>query len=195
MTPFVPHSPAFTGACTLASAGLRGFVRRSRGPWSVDARILLSPFTAPRPLPRSAQNLSCGLHSVLRLSPSPPSELLLLFLTSPSFPEGPSLFFSLSMSAILEDLHCGFHLLVLLYLPQRSEADVLGACLWPRGVGSERSGRVASENRTSQGGGAEAGVNGEALLAKGPQLLPKRRVFPEELSLCTNSGAGRPLDP
>ena len=123
--------------------GPRSLVRRRRGPCSADARVLLSPFAAPRPLPGSAR-LCSGLHSLLRLSLSAPSELLLLFLTSPSFPALPLLFFSLSITAILADLHCGFHLL---YLPQRSAADVLGTCLWPRVVGSESSGRVASENR------------------------------------------------
>ena len=123
--------------------GPRGLVRRRRGSCSADACVLLSPFAAPRPLPGSAR-LCSGLHSLLRLSLSAPSELLLLFLTSPSFPALPLLFFSLSITAILADLHCGFHLL---YLPQRSAAGVLGTCLWPRVVGSESSGRVASENR------------------------------------------------
>ena len=178
--------------------GPRGLVRRRRGSCSADACVLLSPFAAPRPLPGSAR-LCSGLHSLLRLSLSAPSELLLLFLTSPSFPALPLLFFSLSITAILADLHCGFHLL---YLPQRSAAGVLGTCLWPRVVGSESSGRVASENRTGRGGEAKAGAQQRRLfLPKASSPFPRQgcslKSFPpaqilERAALLTPEGP-RPL--
>ena len=98
------------------------------------------------------------------------------------------------MNAIPTDLHCGFHFLALLYLPPKSEVDVLGTCLWPRVVGRERSGRVASECRTSREERPKAGAQrGNLFLPKTPHLPPKRGSFPEELSLCTNTGASRPL--
>lgn len=78
------------------------------------------------------------------------------------------------MNAIPTDLHCGFHFLALLYLPPKSEVDVLGTCLWPRVVGRERSGRVASECRTSRAERPKAGAQqGNLFLPKTPISLPR----------------------
>lgn len=45
-----------------------------------------------------------------------------------------------------------------------------------------------------QGGEAQSwGPTGKPLFTEDPHLPPKRGSFPEELSLCTNTGASRPL--
>lgn len=142
--------------------------------WSL-CRRRPRPFVSFRghcPSPWIRPDSAVGLHSLLRLSPrSAPSELLLLFLTSPSFP-GPAFIIFFPFSECYPHrptLRFSFGCFCRIF--QRSEADVLGTCSGPES--SEKSGRVASENRTSDR--PKLGLNGEAFLAKGP-LSP----FPRE---------------
>lgn len=132
MTPFVPHSPAFPGA--LMGPQRVGRTVRLCGAAVVPVpptACVLCRFVAPRPLPGSARTLLW----VPFFAPDYLSWLQSDFVVVSNQPllPGPAflLFFPFSDCYHTDPHYLVFIWLFLLYLPPRSEADVLGTCLWP----------------------------------------------------------------